>query len=43
MTNEEHDAIDVVLKAILVGILTMFSVFTLAGIGFIIKLVFFNK
>ena len=43
MTEKEHDEINEILGYCLVFVITMISVFTLAGIGFIIKLVFFNK
>jgi len=43
MTEKEHDEINDILGYCLVFVFTMLSVFTLAGIGFCIKLVFFNK
>jgi hypothetical protein len=43
MTEKEHDEINKILCYCLIYVIVMLSVFTLAGIGFIIKLVFFNK
>jgi hypothetical protein len=43
MTEKEHDEINEILCYCLIYVIVMLSVFTLSGIGFIIKLVFFNK
>ena len=43
MTEKEHDEINEILCYCLIYVFVMLSVFTLSGIGFIIKLVFFNK